>query len=922
MANKPVSDIPETIPAEHFVPDHEPQLVQGPITGAIQPVTESESNIADLTRHQIEHPELQQMATMSGGIKQIPLPHSFVAPAANTVARGIIQKAIPIAERIPVPPSPRPDWMSQNPSAADAGTRYLQNINPGFKKFANGGDVPSESTPNTEAPETIPADQFVSDEEKYGTPGQQLKTAAEHAASSATFGLSTKAETSLGVNPEDIQRRTEENPVSAGVGSIAGLLVPGAPEAKALTKAGELGAKLVRGSSTLSKIGAGAVKGAIENTMFQGGDEVSKQFSQDPNQSAQTAITDIGLSGLIGGAFGAGFGAVSPLFEKTKASKFVDEMKSRLNEHLTNPDLPTQAADNLDKFYTDTTKGSDSLFKGSYDETGSRVSNVKDQAIEKLVPQMNDTILDKGIGEVTNHFADKLEQMKSDSDTFQPKFTKALEKDFTKWREVVDQQNATSADIFKATEDLKRSLQERSRIGIPIDNSNPAFDSIKSLKDSANYLRKSLENTDVWGDAGNFQKQVNEAYSKFQNPLKEFNRGFTTVLEGKPTLDPDKVNTYINQASRDKGSIRGEKLQNYLDAADKYRDAINEAHESIGVAGPFETRSADAANTLTKSLTPGAKAADSLVKGIMSHSGGDTAGAVGGVLGGWPGYMVGKHIAGPVLDSVLPSLMKPLLGSATNGTGLKHALDFIGAFSKGETAINRGVKNIFKAGKEVIPASLMPTEKDRNRLDTSLKNLSQNPTQLSSIGGSTSHYLPDHGMALAHTTMNAINFLNSQKPQSPKVSPLDTPSKPDPMAQSQYTRILNIAQQPLVILKSIKEGSIQPNDVKAITSLYPDLYNKLSQKLITEISSRKEDSEPIPYRTKMGMSIFLGKAMDSTMLPESIIAAQPQQPQAPESTQKPSKKPAAANAKVLEKNVDLAQTPAQARANYRQQARA
>lgn len=918
MSNKLVSDdIPETIPAEHFVPDHEPQLVQGSLTNTATPVTASEDAITSLARTTAEHPELQQLATMSGGVK-LAMPYNFVESAAGNVARGIIQKAVPAAERIPVPPSPRPGWMSQNPSAADAGTRYLQNINPAFKKFADGGDV-AETTP--EVPETIPADQFVSDEEKYGTPGQQLKTAAEHAASSATFGLSTKAETALGVKPEDIQRRTEENPVAAGAGSIAGLLIPGAPEAKALTKAGELSAGLVRGSSTLSKIGAGAVKGAIENTMFQGGDEVSKQFSQDPNQSAQTAIADIGLSGLIGGAIGSGFGAVSPLFEKTKASKFVDEVKSRLNEHLTNPDLPTQASDNLDKFYTDTTKGSDSLFRGSYDESGVRTSNVKDQAIDKLVPALNDTILDKGVGNVTNHFADKLEQMKSDTDTFQPKFTKALEKDFNKWREIVDKQDVNSADIFKATEDLKRSLQERSRIGIPIDNSNPAFDSIKSLKESSNYLRKSLEDTSVWGDAGNFQKQVNGAYSEFLNPLKEFNKSFTTLLEGKPTIDPDKINTYINQASRDKGVIRGAKLQNYLDAADKYRDAINEAHESIGVAGPFETKSSDAVNTLTKSLTPGAKAADSIVKGLLSHPSGESVGAIGGILAGWPGYMVGKHVAGPVLDSVIPSLMKPLLGSATNGTGLKHALDFIGAFSKGEIALNRGVKNIFKAGKEVIPSSLMPTEKDRSKLNESLKSLAQNPQQLTNIGGDTSHYLPDHGIALAHTAMNAVNFLNSQRPQSPKVSPLDSPSKPDPMAKAQYDRILNIAQQPLIVLHSIKEGSIQPNDVKAITSLYPDLYNKISQKLVTQISSQ-DSTETIPYRTKMGMSVFLGKAMDSTMLPESIIAAQPQQAQQLPEQQKPGKKPAAANAKVLEKNVDLAQTPQQARSSYRQQARA
>lgn len=791
---------------------------------------------------------------------------------------------------------------------------------------------PTEISDQSSSPDIIPADQFVSDEDKYGTTGQQLKTAAEHAASSATFGLSTKAETALGVKPEDIRARTEENPVSATVGSIAGLFIPGAPEAEALGIAGKAGAKafglaVPTGSRALSKVlykaGQGAVKGAIENAMFQGGDEISKHFTEDPDQSTQTAIADIGLSSLIGGGIGGAFGVVPALFSGSKADKFADEMRSRFNEHLTNPELGTQTADELSGYHSSTTKGSNDLYHGQYDTAGARIPGVKDQAIAKLVPELNDTIVSKGVDNVSNTVQSKLEEMKADIDTYQPKFTKALEKDFSKWQETVQKPDATASDIYFATEDLKRNLQTRSKIGIPIDNTNPAYDSIQSFKKLAVDLRKGLEDTEVWGDAGKFQRDTNQAFAKFQPALKDFNQSFATKINGIHTVDPDKVQTYLNLTSKDKGVIRSEKLQNYLKAGDKYREAINEAHAKIGVEKPFDSKSVNSASLALGKLSPGAKAADAIVKNLVTKGAGESVGAVGGVLAGWPGYMVGKHIAGPILDSVFPSIIKPLLGSAADGTALKHSLDFAMAFSKGETAINKGIYNIFKAGKESIPASMMPSEKNIKKLDETLKDLKNNPEPLIGTGGKVGTYLPNHGQALSQTAMNAVNYLNSQRPQVPKISPLDADQEPDPIAKDQWNRTLTIAQQPLSILDHIKEGTVQPTDIKTMIALYPGLYQKLSSKLFDGMASHADDTEnPIPYKTKMGLSLFAMHPLDSTMAPAGILGAQvvfaqQKQTQQPQEQSKP-KKGTAASAKAMNVVTQSYQTPTQARSAERQ----
>ena len=916
----------------------EAQLQQGPIEQSVPPVTESESNIADLTRFQKEHPELQQLAMMSSSTKptsnypvgtaeEARLAYNARTTAAQNAGKSLGQESQPI--------------LSKTDQAIkrfnDGKNKFAQPL-----KYADGGDVAPDTIPadqfptesqqpinqNQSIPDTIPADQFVSDTDKYGGLGQQAKTFGEHAASAATFGLSTKAETALGVKPEDIAGRTAENPVTGLAGSITGLLVPGAPEAKILGKTGELAAGAVRGSSVLSKIGASAVKGAVENAMFQVGDETSKSFV-DPNPSVQTALTNIGLSSVLGGALGAGFGTVPALWEGSKASKFVDEFKSRVNEHLADPNLPNAPFDNLNKFYQDTKSGFKSLFSGEVTPEGERLEGIKNQAIDKLVPK---TMENTGahIEDVSQHFEDTLNKMKQANldnpgdPVYKSNAIKILKDEFQKWQESVTSPGANNSSIFKATENLKRGLDDQAGWDSQLSKSDTAYPGVAKIRDSANFLRTSLEDQHIWGDAGKLQQDLNGALNKFRGPAKDFDQSFTAVQHpesgGKVNvLDQDKLESFFRTGRVQKG----ERLDNYLDAADRFRDQINKAYESAGIERPFQDKSADAVKTFTDRLAPGAKAADTFVKGLINKSSGESAGAIGGFLAGWPGYMLGKHVAGPIIDSVVPNLLKPILGSAADGTALKSAMEFVSAFSKGESDLNKGIKNLFTASKETLPSGLLATDKEKNKLDEQLKALAQNPSDMTKIGGKVSHYLPDHGTALAQTAMSAVNYLNSQRPQSPKVSPLDTPSKPDPMAVAKYSRILGVAQQPLSVLENIKTGTLQPSDVKTIATLYPDLYNKIQQKIVTEISNHTDKSEPIPYVTKMGMSLFMGKAMDSTMLPESIQAAQlvPQNlQQTPQGKQlKSPRKPTAASAKSMETVANSYRTPNSARAETKSQ---
>jgi hypothetical protein len=63
------------------------------------------------------------------------------------------------------------------------------------------------------------------------------------------------------------------------------------------------------------------------------------------------------------------------------------------------------------------------------------------------------------------------------------------------------------------------------------------------------------------------------------------------------------------------------------------------------------------------------------------------------------------------------------------------------------------------------------------------------------------------------------------------------------------------------------------------------MYSEMQQKLLSVVSDRVEKDKNVPYRTRIGISMFMQSPMDSTMQPASIMAAQPQPAMPPQQPQ-------------------------------------
>lgn len=736
-------------------------------------------------------------------------------------------------------------------------------------------------------------------QETYGGSEHQLKSFVRGAARGVIGPVAPALERMMGGDPATMVGEDAANPWSAGAGEFAGLVGSSLAEVGlggALSKAGKAGetatiAKELGQISEAAKTGGitaeeallhvkgleegtairrAAVRGAIENTIWASQNEVSKLITQDPAQSTETAMLDIGLAPLIGGGIGAGIGAVSPLWKAVKGSsagQFIEDFKSQIKNRIDNPEPVKALTDELQNHYVAITDTADEVYGAK---------GIKAQEIRKLMPEMSDKITGQA-QDVANTLKNSIKSMEERPNSYPGRLVEKLRGVLNQLS--TDVSNAKSpGDIFNAIQEVKQKVQGYSKFDKFVKPIDEAYDFVQQAKKLQNGLRESLEDPAVWGKAAERQKAINSAFHEYLPSLQDFEKKFTTMVGDNRVIDPGKVNTYVNQLGKPNAEIKQKMLQNFLDASDKYKGVIEKTHANLGLDSPMAPSSLNLAKGTLNEVTPGAKLANVLVDKGLHNLGGEALGAAtGAALGhfvGAPeiGAIVGAHALGPMYKSVLPALLKPMMEGASSGAGLKSAVDYGLSVAKGESLLNKASDAVFNSAKESIPAHLIPTEAKRDKIKDALDNLQQHPQELIQSTGDVGHYLPAHATALGSVAAKTSQYLNSLKPQEGRASPLDAPQKPSQMAIARYNRALDIAQQPLVVMKSIKDGTITHNDVQDLNAMYPNLYSRLQQKLTNELIKAQSKDIQIPYKTRIGLSLFMSQPMDSTMTPQGIQA--------------------------------------------------
>lgn len=735
------------------------------------------------------------------------------------------------------------------------------------------------------APDEIPADKFESyAREPEGNPLEQLKAGAEAFGQGVAGPVSTAAEVALGADPEAIRGRAAAYPKTHLAGEIAGLVAPslltgGASGLAKFTVSGGISAleRLVpeAGATLASKIGSGAAKAAIGNMLVAGSDEVSKMILQDPNQSAETAIADIGLSGALGGVLGGGLGAAEPLWQGTiggKLSKVLADFKGRIADHLETPDPVTSITKELGDHYNNVKSAADEV----YGPAGLKAQDIAKAMPEEVTPEISQHAQD-----TYDNVNKTVSKMMAKPEMYPPRLTMRLQNDLNQYSQALSKDDLSPGEVFNAMQDLKQQLQSYSKFDKFVKPVDEAYDFVKDSKGLAFDIRQGLEDKGIWGQAAKRQQDINKAFTNYLPALKDFEKKFTTEVSGEKVIDPGKINTYVNQLGKPNAEIKQQMLKNFLDASDKYSGVINQIHANLNMDSPIQASPLNITRATLGNKTLGMKLADAFINKGLSEAGGHSLGAATGEalghavgLSGGMGALIGERALGPFFASVLPAIAKPLVENHANSLGAKSAIDYGLSVASGNKLISKASKGIFKAGSEVLSENQYPTQKDRDKLDGLVKSINNNPESLFSTDNKLNHYLPQHGMALDQTSSTALNYLNNLRPGDGRNAPLDTKAIPSSTATANFNRALNIAQQPLMVLKSIKDGTITQGDITHLGNMYPSLFRGLQQKLTSEMIDQVNKGKTIPYHTRVGLSVFLAQPMDSTMSPASLMATQ------------------------------------------------
>jgi len=207
-----------------------------------------------------------------------------------------------------------------------------------------------------------------------------------------------------------------------------------------------------------------------------------------------------------------------------------------------------------------------------------------------------------------------------------------------------------------------------------------------------------------------------------------------------------------------------------------------------------------------------------------------------------------------------------------SASGFEAMQQFLKESAKGAYLVKDSVKSIFSEDKK-SPVKL-PNDKALRGLDNKMLHMEQSLENVLDASGDIGYYLPEQDTALGIINTRVMQYLATQRPGIKQSGLLNEPRNPTKSDQQKYYRTLQIAEQPAVVLKRIKEGTLISSDVKDLKSMYPETYNYFLNNLTEEIIDKKSQNKPIPFRIRKSLSLFTGMPLDTTLQPQSIQAAQ------------------------------------------------
>ncbi len=277
--------------------------------------------------------------------------------------------------------------------------------------------------------------------------------------------------------------------------------------------------------------------------------------------------------------------------------------------------------------------------------------------------------------------------------------------------------------------------------------------------------------------------------------------------------------------------------------------------------------------------TKASKVINDILGGVGGYLSGATVGGGVGSVVGLPkvGALFGGVIGDKFLSPVFSALFRPLTSRMANSEAAEAAYNYLAAANAGQNAMDSYIGKFFSNAAESINLSdvkgiVMPSEASRNDLKKILEK-GEDFDQAINVGGNVAHYLPDHTTQTASVLSNTINYFKSIKPNPQAQAPLDVEPPVNKFQENNYNRQLDIAQQPLIALQHVKNGTLTSKDLTTLQTIWPGLHGSMVQKITDNMIKNKQKAMDLPYPQRVSLNQFIGGApLDTTMSTMSMQA--------------------------------------------------
>jgi hypothetical protein len=301
---------------------------------------------------------------------------------------------------------------------------------------------------------------------------------------------------------------------------------------------------------------------------------------------------------------------------------------------------------------------------------------------------------------------------------------------------------------------------------------------------------------------------------------------------------------------------------------------------------PEELRQIDSAGRYLKSFPKEYFTSNTATHANITEQFGGMTAAAGALMTGHPLIAAGavaKHFFGNKLTSQAMKAAIDKLGPGAEGkVGALSMLEkmngkFINQVASKSKALFEFDKQTAAAAAGSVMAKVLIHDDDKHQATSKqLTEYANNPEKL--IDDLSKHtapvyqYAPNVAAGLQKSTARAVSFLSSKLPKPPQTGPLGPKLKPSQFQKNIFSNYMNTIENPLHSLDKMKEGTLVPQDIEALSSVYPKNFQQMQQSVYSSMIDYvdKHGTDNIPKQTKAMISLFLGQDMDASLTPQSI----------------------------------------------------